>query len=122
MQSDCAADVFPIDRARVNDQLASALAFFSWLEHEDHVTWQFPPRAIENMASSQEHGRMRVMSAGMHVAGMPRTVGQTGFLLSHGNTVHVSTQKHGRRPAIALDMRDHPGLGNARLEGDPRGC
>nr|GEU28156.1 probable 3-hydroxyisobutyrate dehydrogenase-like 2, mitochondrial [Tanacetum cinerariifolium] len=105
-----------LEQAVFDHAPGAGTAFFGRLENQVH-------RAIEVAMLSQvfccaeQHGRMAVMAARVHLAGMARRVLERVHFL-HGQGIHVGAQADGARGRAVLDDADDAGHAQAADDGD----
>lgn len=118
-----------VQDAVVEHALSALPAFLARLEHEYDVPGK--PRGVvgEHLGGTDEHGRVQVVSAGMHHALRARGVAEAGLLV-HREGVHVgpqqdgTTRRAGVRAAVAAQHRGQGGRAGARgdVEWQMREC
>ena len=70
--------------------------------------------------SGQQHGRVAIVTAGVHLARMAAGV-RKGVELLHGQGVHIGTQTHGLAALTAITAMndaDHAGLAQTAMRGN----
>jgi hypothetical protein len=85
-------DVPAIHHAVINHGLAACPAFFGRLEDDGHRAFEFTGES-EMLRSAQQHRRVPVMAAGMHLSRRLRGVGKVGFL-GNRQRIHIGAQAH----------------------------
>ena len=106
-------DAEALHHAVLDHGKAAAAAFFRRLEHHDRRPGEVA-RLGEVLGRAQQHRRMPVMAAGVHLARHGGLIRQAGFL-DDGQRVHVGAKSHHLRPRlVAPDDPDHAGPANAR--------
>ena len=77
------------------------------------------PRPGKVTRRAQQHRRVTVVTASVHLARRGRFVG-TLRRFRHGQRIHVGTQSDGARPVADFERADHTGPGQAAMNGYPR--
>ena len=82
---------------------------FTVLEDQLHSAAEFVPQGAQQSGSTQQHGSVHIMAAGMHHVGHLAGKGQAGLLL-HGQSVYIRPQGHAAaRTLFAMDQRHDSG-------------
>ncbi len=111
-----------LDHQRGTPLLARRGTLLGRLEQEHHRPRKLGTHRCERLGDAHEHGRVRVMAAGVHHTDGLVAVGGGGTraerqidLLGDGQCVHVRAQRDGRTGLAALEHTHHTGLGDAGL-------
>ena len=92
------------------DHIRGALEnFFSRLEFQLDRTFQLVLVGLEQLRCTQQHGRMHIVTAAMHLAGDFRAELFTR-ILGDGQGVHIGTQQDGLAGLFAACQRNDTGL------------
>ena len=75
-----------------NHRFGAAQTLFCGLENHDHLALKIA-RFGQMFRRTQQHGRMCIMTTGVHFAIRLRFIGQVRFLMN-GQGVHIRTQPH----------------------------
>ena len=101
-----------------NSGTAQIGAFLCRLEHQQHIHRQLRLMLTQDAGRTQQHGRVAVMAASMHLSGDLRAVGNI-ILLLHRQGIHIRPQGHHAAVIITGDdaHHTHSGVdqGNAHL-------
>jgi hypothetical protein len=108
------ADTVALHHAFLDHGLAAAAAFLVGLEDEHGLACEVA-RLGEVFRRPEQHRRVPVMPAGMHLAGHFRGMLRPRDLV-HGQRVHIRPQSDHRPRAAALDHGDDTALGPARAD------
>jgi hypothetical protein len=95
----------------------AAAAFFGGLENEMHGAGKIAG-LCEVTCSTQQHGGVAVMAAGMHLAGKFRFIGPVGHF-RHGKRIHVGTQADAAGAVAHLQRGDHAGAAETAMHLQP---
>ena len=93
---------------------AAAPALFGRLEDQMHGALEIPGRG-EVSGGAEQHRRVAVMTAGVHLAVMGRAVGEIVHLLDR-QRVHIGAQPDRGRGVAAPDRADDPGSGEPAID------
>ena len=93
---------------------AATAALLGRLEDQMHGAFEIPGRR-EVLGSAEQHRRMAVMAAGVHLAVQGRAVGEIIHLLDR-QCVHIGTQPDRGGGVAAPDRADHPGSGQSAID------
>ena len=90
---------------------AAGQTFLAGLKHELHAAFELAFQLIEDASHTQQRGRVHIVAAGVHHAGVGRFVGHVvGF--RNGQRVHVSPQGNGGAAGLAFNQGHHAGVGD----------
>ena len=106
-----------VEQAFLDHHPRAAQPFLGRLEDEMHGAGEIRRRG-EMLGRAQQHGRVTVMAAGMHLVGVHRGVVELVLLLQV-QRIHVGAQTDGllARP-LALQRADHAGRGQPTMDLD----
>ena len=94
-----------VEHALADHVPGAGVALLARLEHEDHRAGQVGLPRREQLRGAGQHGRVQVVTAGVHRARHRRRVRQPG-LLGDRQRVHVAAQQHDRpRPGMRRKCR-----------------
>jgi hypothetical protein len=101
----------PVEHAALHQPPPTAAALLGRLEHQLHAVRQLARRRLQHRSGSQQRGRVTVVPAGVHHAGVGGGVGQAG-VLGDRQRVDVGPQRDAR-----LRWISDPGDGRRRRIG-----
>ena len=107
-------DVKAVHHPFLHHHLAAAAGFLGRLEQQGHAAFEVAGLS-QVFGRPQQHRRMTVMAAGMHLARMGAGVGHAGFF-GDGQRIHIRTQAHRGPLALTIDDRDDAGLGDPLVQ------
>ena len=93
---------------------AAAAPFFGRLKDQVHRALKIAGRG-KILGGPEQHRRMSVMTAGVHLAVVGRAVGEIVHLLDR-QRVHIGTQPDGGLCVAAPNRADHPGPGQPAID------
>ena len=104
-----------LKKSVLNHRFGTGKALFTGLKNQ-HRRAVKVARLCQIARRPDQHGRVTVMTAAVHQAGLARLPGKI-VVLGHGQRVHVGAQGHhlAAAVALALDQRHDAGLANARV-------
>ncbi len=105
-----------VHHAGFDHRFCPAGPLFGRLEDKLDIAVDAVLEGIHCRGGGQHHGRVRVMAAGMHDAGMLGRKGSAG-LLGDGQCIHVGPDQKCRAGAAGLQQPHHPVAGDARSNG-----
>ncbi len=102
-----------VEQPLLHHDPAAAIAFLARLEDEMHGAFEIA-RLGEVARRAEQHRRVPVMAAGMHLSVMRRAVRELVRLL-HRQAVHIGPQPDRAQRVAAPDRADDPGLGQPAM-------
>ena len=105
-----------LEQAVLDHFARAAAAFLGWLEDEvDRAVEVAVARQV--LRGGEQHGRVAVVTAGVHPAGVLARVGEA-VVLGHRQRIDVGAQADGPRRVAVADDADHAGLAEAAVHRD----
>ena len=106
-----------VECARFQHRARAGERFLGGLKDEHHAAGEFVALLGQHGGDAKRDRHMRVVPAGVHLAGNLRRERQTGRF-AHRQRVHVGADRDGRSRLAAFQHGDDAGPANARAAGD----
>ena len=102
----------------LNDVAGTDGNFFALLEADIDLTGQFILVVVEDAGSTQHHGSMGIVAAGMHYAIHFRLEGNIGFLLNR-QSIDITTEGNGLTGTAGVDQANYIGASHREFPSCP---
>ena len=114
-------DLRPVHHAVGDHGAHAADGFFGWLEHQLHGSGELRRQVLQQRGDAEQGGRVYVVAAGVHQAGVGAGEGQAGRLLDR-QRVHIRSDCQHWARAAAVNQAYDAGFTHLRLMLDAEPC